>query len=66
MTLIVWLQHLCVPGQIFTRKPRGSGGCRSLTSETGIMEADDPASTNERAAQPESDQSEAEEADNGS
>ena len=28
------------------------------------MEADDPASTNERAAQPESDQSEAEEADN--
>ena len=60
-TMILWLR---VPGQIFTRKPRGSGGCRSLTSETGIMEADDPASTNERAAQPESDQSEAEEADN--
>ena len=30
------------------------------------MEADDPASANERAAQPKSDQSEAEKADNGS
>ena len=30
------------------------------------MEADDPASANERAAQPENDQSEAELADNGS
>ena len=29
------------------------------------MEADDPASANERVAQPESNQSEAEEADNG-
>ena len=65
-TLILRLRHLRVPGQIFTRKPRGSGGCRSLTSETGIMEADDPASANERAAQPKSDQSEAEKADNGS
>ena len=34
--------------------------------DNGMMEADDPASANERAAQPESNQSEAEEADNGS
>lgn len=51
-TLILWLRYLRVPGQIFTRKPRGSGGCRSLTSETGIIEADGPASANERAGQP--------------
>ena len=62
-TLILWLR---VPGQIFTRKPRGSGGCRSLTSETGIIEADGPASANERAGEPESNQSEDGEADNGS
>ena len=52
-TLISWLRYLRVPGQILTRKPRGSGGCRSLTSETGIIEADGPASANERTGQPE-------------
>ena len=37
-----------------------------MTSETGIIEAECPASANERAGEAESDQSEDMEADNGS